>query len=63
MIDTKELECPYNNKVKAAYCGTPYYCDFDGMEFESMIAHCSNCEMFENLLKKAGQLIKEDNDD
>ena len=63
MIDAKELECVYINKVKAAFCGTPYYCDFDGMEFESMPAHCSGCEMYAYLMKKAAEMIKEDSHD
>jgi hypothetical protein len=52
-----ELTCPYINKIKAAFCNTLYYCDFDNMEFDSMKAHCKHCEMYENLMKKAGELI------
>ena len=51
------LKCPYINKEKAEKVGTQYYCDFDGMEFESMAAHCENCEMYRNLLRRAEMLL------
>lgn len=57
-----ELMCPYINKVKAAFCNTAYYCDFDHMEFESMPAHCRGCEMYDNLMKKAAKIIHEEKD-
>jgi hypothetical protein len=52
-----EFKCPYMNREKAVMAGTMYYCDFDNMEFEEMTAHCSHCEMYEYLLRKAEREI------
>lgn len=62
MIDPNALVCPYINKLKAEFYGTLYYCDFDGMEFDSMTAHCKHCEMYENLMKKAKRMYEEEKD-
>ena len=47
-----EYMCPYINKEKAEIFGTEYYCDFDGMEFDSMLAHCKHCELYTMLLNR-----------
>lgn len=52
MLELKDLVCPYINKEKAKLFDTLYFCDFDGMEFDSMKAHCSHCEMYENMIKR-----------
>lgn len=57
MANLKDLECPYINKKKAALHGTNYYCEFDGMEFDSMQSHCWTCEMYECLMKRAEKAI------
>ena len=57
------LTCPYINKEKAALFGTAYFCDFDNMEFESMPAHCGQCEMYWNIMKKAEALVLGDDFD
>lgn len=57
MTAIEELTCPYIDKQKAALYGTNYYCDFDNMEFDSMVAHCEQCEMYEYLMKRAGAII------
>lgn len=49
----EDLICPYINKRKAELWDTKYFCDFDGMEFDSMRAHCAHCEMYENLIRTA----------
>lgn len=60
MSTIRELTCPYINKIKAAVLNTNYYCDFDHMEFEEMSSHCKHCEMYENLMKKAAQILNEE---
>lgn len=63
MLKADELVCPCINKLKAEFYGTLYYCEFDGMEFDSMNTHCKHCEMYENLMKKAKRMFREVCDD
>lgn len=51
MLIIKTSECPYISKTKASITGTDYFCEYDGMGFDSMLAHCRHCEMFNNMLK------------
>lgn len=52
MLRKSDLVCPYINKKKAAQCGTPYYCELDGIEFESMLSHCKYCEVWDEIIDR-----------
>lgn len=58
-LSIQDLTCPYINKEKAAIFETQYYCDFDHMEFDSMRAHCIGCDMYRNMIKRAGAKLRE----
>lgn len=42
----ENLKCKYNNKCLARKAGTNYYCDYDGMAFDLMPAHCKYCDVY-----------------
>lgn len=44
--------CPYIDKEKATLFETEYFCNFDGMEFDSMTVHCQFCEVYKALLNR-----------
>lgn len=53
------LKCPYINAQKAAEKQTPYYCELDCSEFYNMESHCKLCGVYDALLEKAREVLKE----
>ena len=52
-----EYMCPYINKEKAKIFGTEYYCEYDKLEFNSIIAHCKYCEIYHMLLNRIRKVL------
>ena len=52
---TDALKCPYAQDEG----GSTYFCSYDGMEFESMPAHCGYCEMYEFIMKRGLEVLNE----
>ena len=53
----KDLICPHIDNEKAKEADSLYYCDYDEMPFDSMLAHCMYCPEYAILYAKAGELL------
>jgi hypothetical protein len=53
----RDLICPHIDKKKAKSMSALYYFDYDGMPFDSMRAHCRYCPEYDNIYRKAREVL------
>ena len=52
-----DLICPHIDKERAEKFAALYYCDYDGMPFDSMRAHCRYCPEYDRIYAKAKEVL------